>query len=87
MSIAILHSSSPGLSTYLCGAASEVGHPIHVVQCDKPTLEEIMHVQQQYIDELMRYVHSHFPSAFVRSPASVPPRSPSHHCSCCLWLL
>ena len=31
----------------------EVGHPIHVVQCDKPTLEEVMHVQQQYIDELM----------------------------------
>ena len=27
-----------------------------MVQCDKPTLEEVMHVQQQYIDELMRYV-------------------------------
>lgn len=36
--------------------AFEVGNPIHVVQSDKPTLEEVMHVQQQYIDELMRYV-------------------------------
>lgn len=33
-----------------------VGHPIHVVQCDKPTLEEITQVQQKYIDELMWYV-------------------------------
>lgn len=31
----------------------EVGRPIHVVQCDKPSLEEIRHVQEQYIDELM----------------------------------
>ena len=30
-----------------------VGHPIHVEQCDKPTLEEIRRVQTQYIDELM----------------------------------
>ena len=35
---------------------SLVGHPIHVIQRDKPTLEEIMYVQQQYIDELMWYV-------------------------------
>ncbi len=34
-------------------ALREVGRPIHVVQCDKPSLEEIRHVQEQYIDELM----------------------------------
>lgn len=33
-----------------------VGHPIHVEKCEKPTLEEVMRVQSQYIDELMRYV-------------------------------
>jgi hypothetical protein len=32
-----------------------VGHPIHVKQRDKPTLDEVRQVQTQYIDELMRY--------------------------------
>ena len=34
----------------------EVGNPIRVQQCDKPTLEEVRRVQTQYIDELMRCV-------------------------------
>ncbi len=46
----------------------EVGNPIHVVQTDKPTLEEIMHVQQQYIDELMRYVLASFGRPFCHCP-------------------
>lgn len=31
-----------------------VGKPIHVEQCDKPTLEEVMRVQKKYIEELTR---------------------------------
>ena len=35
-----------------------VGKPIHVRQSDKPTLEEVMEVQKQYIEELTRYAFS-----------------------------
>lgn len=38
-----------------------VGKPIHVTKCDKPTLEEVMRVQQKYIEELTRFV---FPLLF-----------------------
>jgi hypothetical protein len=34
-----------------------VGNPIHVEQCDKPSLEEVMRVQQRYIEELTRCVY------------------------------
>lgn len=34
-----------------------VGHPIPVEKCDKPTLDEVMKVQAQYIEELMRSVY------------------------------
>ncbi|TBU39554.1 DAGAT-domain-containing protein [Dichomitus squalens] len=43
-----------GLMPYRRRIVAVIGQPIHVVQCDKPTLEEVIHVQQQYIDELMR---------------------------------
>ena len=31
-----------------------VGKPIHVQQCDKPSLDEVMRVQEKYIGELTR---------------------------------
>ena len=31
-----------------------VGKPVHVEQCDKPSLEELMRVQEKYIEELTR---------------------------------
>lgn len=34
---------------------SPVGKPVHVEQCDKPTLEEVMRVQEKYIKELTRW--------------------------------
>jgi len=43
-----------GLMPYRRRIVVVVGHPIHVEKCEKPTLEEITHVQQQYIEELMR---------------------------------
>lgn len=45
----------------------EVGHPIHVEKCEKPTLEEIMHVQKMYIEELTRYLD---PCLCLSSPTS-----------------
>lgn len=33
-----------------------VGRPVTVVQCDKPTLDQIHEVQKRYIEELFRYV-------------------------------
>ncbi|OJT07156.1 Diacylglycerol O-acyltransferase 2B [Trametes pubescens] len=42
-----------GLMPYRKRIVAVIGRPIHVVQCDKPSLEEIRHVQEQYIDELM----------------------------------
>lgn len=35
--------------------ATAVGRPIRVQQCDKPTLDEVVRIQGQYIEELMRY--------------------------------
>lgn len=35
-----------------------MGKPIHVKQHDKPDLAEVMEVQQRYIAELTRWVHS-----------------------------
>ena len=37
-----------------------VGKPVHVEQCDKPTLEEVMRVQAKYIEELTRWPWSTF---------------------------
>ncbi|KAL7280647.1 hypothetical protein ACG7TL_005586 [Trametes sanguinea] len=48
-----------GLMPYRKRIVAVIGHPIHVVQCDKPTLEEIMQVQQKYIDELMWIWHTY----------------------------
>ncbi|RPD58967.1 DAGAT-domain-containing protein [Lentinus tigrinus ALCF2SS1-7] len=48
-----------GLMPYRRRIVAVIGHPIHVVQCDKPSLQEIMHVQQQYIDELMWIWHTY----------------------------
>ena len=61
----------------------KVGHPIHVVQCDKPTLEEVMHVQQQYIDELMRYVT--MPSSLHLIAVAGRSLTPFSGASCRIW--
>ncbi|KAF7985775.1 hypothetical protein HWV62_391 [Athelia sp. TMB] len=43
-----------GLMPYRRRIVSVIGNPVHVTQSDKPTLEDIMNVQKQYIEELMR---------------------------------
>ncbi|CAA7265177.1 unnamed protein product [Cyclocybe aegerita] len=43
-----------GLMPYRRRIVAVIGKPIHVDQCDKPTLEEVIRVQQKYIDELTR---------------------------------
>ncbi|KAK7686330.1 hypothetical protein QCA50_010554 [Cerrena zonata] len=42
-----------GLLPYRRRIVAVIGRPIHVEQCDKPTLDEIRRIQEQYIDELM----------------------------------
>lgn len=37
---------------------SLVGKPIHVQKKEKPTIEEIEHIQKLYIEELFRYVRN-----------------------------
>jgi len=44
------------LSFLVSESSFSVGHPIHVKQCDKPSLEEVRQVQEMYIDELTRCV-------------------------------
>ncbi|TFY56842.1 hypothetical protein EVJ58_g7399 [Rhodofomes roseus] len=48
-----------GLLPYRRRIVAVIGHPIHVEKCEKPTLEEITHIQQLYIEELMRIWHTH----------------------------
>ncbi|KAH9851865.1 DAGAT-domain-containing protein [Lenzites betulinus] len=55
-----------GLMPYRKRIVAVIGHPINVVQCDKPSLEEIMHVQQQYIDELM-WIWNTYKDDFART--------------------
>ncbi|KAF4610836.1 hypothetical protein D9613_007188 [Agrocybe pediades] len=43
-----------GLMPYRRRIVAVIGRPIHVQQCDKPNLEEVMRVQKMYIDELTR---------------------------------
>ncbi|KAF8957112.1 diacylglycerol acyltransferase-domain-containing protein [Flammula alnicola] len=43
-----------GLMPYRRQIVAVIGKPIRVQQCDKPTLEEVMRVQQKYIEELTR---------------------------------
>ncbi|KAI0923609.1 hypothetical protein AcW1_006514 [Taiwanofungus camphoratus] len=43
-----------GLMPYRRRIVAVIGRPIHVQKCEKPTLEEVTHIQQQYIEELMR---------------------------------
>ncbi|KIM90195.1 hypothetical protein PILCRDRAFT_174692 [Piloderma croceum F 1598] len=43
-----------GLMPYRRRIVSVIGNPIHVIQSDKPTLEEIMSAQKLYIEELTR---------------------------------
>jgi len=43
-----------GLMPYRRQIVAVIGKPIHVQQCDKPTLEEVMRVQEKYIEELTR---------------------------------
>lgn len=48
-----------GLMPYRRRIVVVVGRPIHVEKCEKPTLEEITHIQTQYIEELMRIWHTY----------------------------
>ncbi|KAF9528937.1 diacylglycerol acyltransferase-domain-containing protein [Crepidotus variabilis] len=43
-----------GLMPYRRRIVAVIGRPIHVEQCDKPTLEELTRVQKKYIEELTR---------------------------------
>jgi len=43
-----------GLMPYRRRIVSVIGNPVHVIQSDKPTLEEIMSTQKLYIEELTR---------------------------------
>ncbi|KDR80878.1 hypothetical protein GALMADRAFT_1112943 [Galerina marginata CBS 339.88] len=43
-----------GLMPYRRQIVAVIGNPIHVQQCDKPTIEEVMRVQTRYIEELTR---------------------------------
>ncbi|ETW78817.1 hypothetical protein HETIRDRAFT_155947 [Heterobasidion irregulare TC 32-1] len=55
-----------GLMPYRRRIVSVIGRPVHVVQTDKPTLEEITGVQQAYIEELMR-IWNTYKDEFARS--------------------
>ncbi|KAI0050984.1 DAGAT-domain-containing protein [Auriscalpium vulgare] len=55
-----------GLMPYRRRIVSVIGRPIHVTQTDKPTLEQITEVQQEYIEELMRIWHT-YKDEFARS--------------------
>lgn len=55
-----------GLMPYRRRIVSVIGRPVHVVQTDKPTLEEITKVQQAYIEELMR-IWNTYKDEFARS--------------------
>ncbi|PPQ85401.1 hypothetical protein CVT25_006397 [Psilocybe cyanescens] len=43
-----------GLMPYRRQIVAVIGRPIHVQQCDKPSLDEVMRVQEKYIEELLR---------------------------------
>ncbi|KAJ3787258.1 diacylglycerol acyltransferase-domain-containing protein [Lentinula aff. detonsa] len=43
-----------GLMPYRRQIVAVIGKPIHVEQCDKPAIQEVMRVQQMYIEELTR---------------------------------
>ncbi|KAH7918005.1 DAGAT-domain-containing protein [Leucogyrophana mollusca] len=43
-----------GLMPYRRRIVSVIGRPIHVVRCEKPSLEEVTRVQTMYIEELTR---------------------------------
>ncbi|KAH9951101.1 DAGAT-domain-containing protein [Amylocystis lapponica] len=55
-----------GLMPYRRRIVAVIGRPIHVKRCEKPTLEEITHVQTQYIEELMHIWHT-YKDDFARS--------------------
>lgn len=43
-----------GLMPYRRRIVAVIGRPIHVVQCDKPDIKEVMRIQELYIEELTR---------------------------------
>ncbi|KAI1794355.1 diacylglycerol acyltransferase-domain-containing protein [Ganoderma leucocontextum] len=55
-----------GFMLYRRRIVAAIGNPIYVVQCDKPTLEEVMHVQQ-YIDELMPIWYTYNEDQFAKT--------------------
>jgi Diacylglycerol acyltransferase. len=48
----------------------QVGKPIHVEKCEKPNLEQVMEVQQLYIEELTRFVNNFTLQYFVSNSLS-----------------
>ncbi|KAF5386409.1 hypothetical protein D9757_006670 [Collybiopsis confluens] len=48
-----------GLMPYRRQIVAVVGNPIHVEQCDKPDIEEVMRVQKMYIEELTSIWHAY----------------------------
>ncbi|KAI0034470.1 DAGAT-domain-containing protein [Vararia minispora EC-137] len=48
-----------GLMPYRRRIVSVIGRPIHVQKTDKPTLDQLLAVQQEYIQELMRIWNSY----------------------------
>jgi len=55
-----------GLLPYRRKIVAVIGKPIHITQSDKPSLEDIMDVQKQYIDELLR-IWNTYKDDFARS--------------------
>ncbi|CCM02654.1 uncharacterized protein FIBRA_04758 [Fibroporia radiculosa] len=55
-----------GLMPYRKRIIAVIGNPIHVEKCEKPTLEELTHVQTLYIEELMR-IWNTYKDEFARS--------------------
>jgi len=55
-----------GLMPYRRRIVSVIGRPIHCEKCEKPTMEEVTRVQQEYIAELMR-IWETYKDEFARS--------------------
>ncbi|KAG6827779.1 hypothetical protein H0H92_010472 [Tricholoma furcatifolium] len=48
-----------GLMPYRRRIVSVIGKPIHVEQCEKPNMDDVMRVQELYIEELTRIWHTY----------------------------
>ncbi len=58
-----------------------VGHPIHTEKCEKPSIEEVLRLQELYINELTRYrviltELAPFLMSFCSLESGIPTRTP-----------